>query len=565
MEINFEKLGAQLSKNAIKVYLILANVLLVIFAIWFSNVGLLPFKNTGDFVFFVALALVFTLYRPGWAFVLFVGLLGLENVNLAPIGLGLAVRPYQLLGGLILLAIVVRLMLRRPAVSFPKLKWLDGLPVLFALGGFVSGLTAVSKGTSLKQAVVAASFVALYFLVRIYIQSLADLKRIAPFFLSSGLVVSLYAIWQNFRFSVGGNSFEVMLGRPNATFTEPDWLGIYLTFIIFLLLTWLYIISKNNVKKQDCLISNFQFPISNKFFNVQIFKKIVIYTFIALVLVALILTVSRSAWLGALLIVLGFLKINLLYGEKTNQFFISKNGFWKNIWLVITRPWDWKQFWLGFRNIVIVVAFSLGIVFVFRLTNFQLTSRAQSTNGLQKITIACNSPVLFVNDKIESLSDLAQHNCWHINLEEIVGQKAKGKFIQEVYRPDPNVGIRAKIYGVAFEQIKQHPLLGIGWGSISGILGTDERGAGLNASNIFLEIWLGAGLLGFLAFLILLGYLLVASVVNFVKTNGSDVVATFVVFGLFAILIPNLFNSGIFLGFVWVFLAIAVGLSEKKN
>ena len=50
-----------------------------------------------------------------------------------------------------------------------------------------------------------------------------------------------------------------------------------------------------------------------------------------------------------------------------------------------------------------------------------------------------------------------------------------------------------------------------------------------------------------------------------VATNGSDVAATFILLGLFAIFVPNLFNSGIFLGFVWVFLAIAVGLSGKKK
>ncbi|MEI8343441.1 MAG: O-antigen ligase family protein [Candidatus Moraniibacteriota bacterium] len=565
MEINFEKIIAQLSKNAIKLYLILANVLLTVFAIWFSNVGLLPFKNFGDFVFFVILALVFAIYRPGWAFVLFVGMLALENVNLAPTSFGLAVRPYQLLGALILLAIALRFLMGRKVVTFPKLKFYDGLPLLFALGGFVSAFIASNKGSSLKQAIVAASFVALYFLVRFYVQSLDDLKRITSFFLSSSCVVAIYAIWQNARFAFGKVSFEVMAGRPNGTFTEPDWLGIYLAFLLASLLVWLFYISKNYIKKESRPILNLKFEIFNQFFNIQIFKKIVIYTFITLVMVALILTVSRSAWLGALLIVLGFLKINLLYSEKIVQGALKKTKFWEGIWQVVKRPWNWKQFLVALKNILIVGVVSLGIVFIFRLTNFQLASRAQSTNGMQKITIACDSPVLFVNDRIESLSDLAQHNCWHINLEEIVGQKAEGKFVQEVYRPDPNVGIRAKIYGVAFEQIKQHSLLGIGWGSISNILGTDERGAGLNASNIFLEIWLGSGLLGFLSFVILLGYIFVSSCGRFVATNGSDVAATFILFGLFAIFIPNLFNSGIFLGFVWVFLAIAVGLSGKKN
>ena len=113
-----------------------------------------------------------------------------------------------------------------------------------------------------------------------------------------------------------------------------------------------------------------------------------------------------------------------------------------------------------------------------------------------------------------------------------------------------------------------HPVLGIGWGSINKILGTDERGAGLNASNIFLEVWLGAGLLGFLAFVILLGYILVASVFAFISNddkskNGTAIV--FVMLGWAAVVIPNLFNSGIFLGFVWVYLATAISLLSKEN
>ncbi len=547
MEINFEKIVAQLSKNSIKAYLILANVLLIVFAIWFFNVGLLPFKNFGDFIFFVILILVFALYRPGWAFVFFVGFLALENINLAPVQLGIMVRPYQLLGALTLLAVALQFLMGRKVVVFPRLKWYDALPALFVLGGFLGCLAATNKSSSLKQAVVAASFVVLYFLVRMYIQSIEDLKRIAPFFLSSGVVIAAYAIWQNIRFSQGARSFEVMAGRPNGTFTEPDWLGIYLVFLVSIVMVIIFYCNKNCKDKKSVIFN---------FLN---------YLFLIIIFTALILTVSRSAWIGAILIILGYLKISLLYNENIGQSALKKLKFLDGILLVIDRPWNWKEFLVALKNILIVGIVSFGIVYIFRLTNFQLASRAQSASGMQKITIACNSPVLFVNDRIGSLSDLAQHNCLHINLEEIAGKKAEGKFIQEVYRPDPNVGIRAKIYGVAFEQIKQHPLLGIGWGSISNILGTDERGSGLNASNIFLEIWLGSGLLGFLSFVILLGYIFVSSCGRFVATNGSDVTATFILFGLFAIVIPNLFNSGIFLGFVWAYLGVAIGLLARRD
>lgn len=538
--LDFTSVINRFSKKSVRLYLILANFVMTVFAIWFFNLGVLPFKNIADFAFFSVLILIFAIYRPGWAFVIFIGSLALENINLAPAQLIITVRPYQLLGAMILSAVVFRLFAGRKVVTFPKLKWYDGLPIIFALGGFLSGFLAVNKNVSLKQALVATSFAALYFLVRMYIQSSDDLKRIAPFFLSSGLVVSIYAIWQNVRFISGKTSFEVMAGRPNATFTEPDWLGIYLVFLLSIILTIIY--HQNKRTKPDKIIQAMG------------------YGLWVIIFVALILTVSRSAWLGALAVALVFLKITLLYGE-TSIVDKKSSGFWSEILFTIRKSWFWKKFFGALGGLISIFIISLGIIHVFHLTNFQLGNRAQSTGGFQKITIACKSDSnMAVPQTIKNVDELANYQCRHINLENIEQEKALGNNVGEVYRPDPNVGIRARIYATAIEQIKKHPLGGIGWGSISKILGTDERGAGLNASNVFLEIWLGSGLLGFLSLLILFGYLFFSACLKFVKSQGSDISAVFVLLGLVAVIIPNLFNSGIFLGFVWVYLATAVGL-----
>jgi hypothetical protein len=66
---------------------------------------------------------------------------------------------------------------------------------------------------------------------------------------------------------------------------------------------------------------------------------------------------------------------------------------------------------------------------------------------------------------------------------------------------------------------------------------------------------------------ILLGYIFAKAVRMFLDRNTADkTIATFIMLGWAAIVIPNLFNSGIFLGFVWVYLAAAVGLlAENKN
>ncbi len=560
MQNYFQQLAKQFSKNPTKAYLLLANFILTIFAIWFANLGLLPFQKLGDFIFFIVLVLVFALYRPGWAFVLFIGALALENVNLAPTSIGLTLKPYQLLGALTLLSLFVRQLIGRQVITLPKFSWADVLPLLFGLGGFLSALGGMERGLNLKQAIIATSFVALYFLVRIYVQSLAELKRIIPFFLSSGLIVACYAIWQNLH-----PTLEVMPGRPNSTFTEPDWLGVYLTFLLASLLIWLFYISKNYKEKENHLIFNFQFSILNQFFNVHIFKKLVVYIFLLIVAITLILTVSRSAWLGALVVVLAFLKLTLIYGEASliNN---ETSGFWSNISLAIKKPWHWKKFFAALGSLVLTIILSLGIIYVFQLTTFQLGSRAQSTGGLQKITIACQGGLdVAVPEKISNIEELERYHCRHINLEEIETEKTIGKLIFEVYRPDPNVNIRAKIYATVFEQIKNHPIFGIGWGSIGKVLGQDARGTGFNASNIFLEVWLGAGLLGFLAFVVLLVYLLGLSYLKLVKSAANDVASLFVFLGLVAIIIPNLFNSGIFLGFLWVYLAIAVSLLTLKK
>lgn len=526
--------------NMTKKYLILASVLLVSFAIWFSNVGFLPFKNVGDFVFFAFLSFILGLYRPGWTFVFFVGALALENINLAPSALGISLRPYQFFALITITALIVRFFSKKLPFSLPKFKWVDFLPLVFVVGSFLSALGAVDKGASLKQSVIAISFVALYFLSRVFVQSLDDLKRVVPFFLSTGIVVAAYGIWQNAAFVAGRNSFEIMPGRPNGTFVEADWLGVYLVFLLAALFTLVYKKSKNKFGIVGCWL-------------------VIFISFVALVL-----TVSRSAWIGGLVVVLGYLKLVLLYGRREEIFFgIGKNKFWKELKTTIFAAWHWREFFWEGLKILGVVAASVLIVYIFGLTRFQISDRAESSGGLQKITIACQGEVV-VPEKISNVEELSDWGCRHINLEEIEKEKSQGLIIREVFRPDPNVSIRARIYQTVFDELKNRPLNGIGWGSISLILGNDSRGAGLNASNIFLETWLGSGIVGLLSFVTLLGFVFVLSVFKFVKAE-QNIGLVFVLLGLFAIIVPNLFNSGIFLGFVWVFLGIAVGLILEKN
>ncbi|HHE45995.1 MAG TPA: hypothetical protein ENL05_01465, partial [Candidatus Moranbacteria bacterium] len=129
-------------------YLVLANILLVFFLILLSNLGILPFKNWGDFSFFTLITFIFALYRPSWAFLFFIGTIMLENIDLAPKNLGLTIRPYQFIGALTILAVLARLALKRLDFNLPKINWQDKAVAIFTATGFISILGAVDKNLS---------------------------------------------------------------------------------------------------------------------------------------------------------------------------------------------------------------------------------------------------------------------------------------------------------------------------------------------------------------------------------------------------------------------------------
>jgi hypothetical protein len=527
-----------------RTYLLLANVFLIFFLILLNNFKIIPLR-TGDFVFFALLTLALAMYRPGWVFLFFIGSIPLENINLAPESFGINVRPYQFLGALIILAILIRKLSGKLNFELQKLKWFDYLVIIMAAAGFLSAITSADRTYSLKLSIILTSFAALYFLVRNYIQNVDDLKRVVPFFISSSLVVIFYGIWQNIRFLHGLTNFEVMPGRPNATFTEADWLGIYVVLILSVILSIINYYSQNISSKKDTQITICQLPITMLF----------LFLFLTLSFILLIITVSRSAWLGAFATTFIFLFIYF-----TNLRF--KNWHWLNT----------LKLKLGILSSLII---AILIIFVFHLTNFQLVSRAQSTGtGQQEITVSCvpckqtgcDWKMFPLNEKvfISDTNKLEDYNCRHINLEEINDEMKRGNFISHVFRKDPNFNTRSEIYKKSWNEIKNHPVLGIGWGNIGKVLGADERGASLNSSNIFLEVWLGSGIIGFLCFIILLAQVLFKSMRNyyFSDSHTQKTASLFIIISWLGLVVANLFNAGIFLGFFWVWLGISILKNE---
>ncbi len=526
-------LKQQINKfNDTKTYLVITNLFLVYFLILFNNLGVLPMR-TGDFVFFAFLVLALALYRPGWAFMFFVGTIALENINLAPESLGIILRPYQFIGGLLFLAIAIKFLTKKLYFKLVRPNWLDYLVFLIPLAGLLNIINSQNALAGIKFALILFSFAILFLLTRNYIQNTVDLKKSLPFFLGSSLVIMLYGFWQNNRFAHKLNSFAVMPGRPNSTLTEPDWLGLYLILILASSYALIYFFiqkgdEENKLKKQTSLA--------------------VIYAYLILAFTLLIISVARSAWLGAIAMTILFL-VAIFYG------------------------WQWKVIIKIKLGIISAFFISLGIVYFFQLTTFQLFDRAVSTGGLQKITIACNpdcgrdalqcvSTVVTIHD----ISKLTQYGCRQINLEEIETEKKQGRFVTEIKRDDPNVSVRAEVYRKSWLQIKAHPILGIGWENIATVLGKDARGINLNSSNIFLETYLGSGIIGFVSLIIIFITIFVRAIIVFYREVDLEqkTFALFVLISWTGIIVFNLFNAGIMLGFFWVWLGIASGLKIEK-
>ena len=228
-----------LFQHRIKTMLVFVSILLGSLGLFFSLTGILPL-SIGNFFFFSFLVFLIALYRPIWIFLLLISMLPYEIINLAPVEFGILLRPYQWLMLLLFAAIGTRLIARRPLFSPFQFLWIDMLPVLFSLGAYLSAFSVDFSGSSGKLSLILSSFVGLFFLVRFFVRTEKSAIHLLPFILSSFGVIACWSILQNILFAFGKESFQVMAGRPNGSFAESDWLGMYLLFPIALSLAWLY-------------------------------------------------------------------------------------------------------------------------------------------------------------------------------------------------------------------------------------------------------------------------------------------------------------------------------------
>ena len=500
-----------------------------------ENKGKLPIRE-GDFVFLMILTFLVALYRPRWVFFVFVSLVPLENIILAAGFIPLQLRPYQFVGAILAAAVTILWIFKKLKFKFLRPNWIDWLVFSLAPLGFLALLNASSKSVSLKLILVLFSFIILYYLTRNFVRNKKDLLKAAFFFAESWLVVVIYGFYQIFSDKIGQGSFEIMFGRPNSTFSESDWLGIFLCFALAVFLSVILILKKSN------------------------YLKWLVYIFLFLDLTLLILTLSRSAWIGAAAIIIAFLLLNLFKKEKD------------------TAKLRLRKFFENTAIIVFMIFLSIFSVYFLKLSRFDIFDRARSAaTSEQKITIACEKDI-DLPITIASTDELAKFGCRFINLEEIESYKNQGDIVTETYRKDPNVMTRSAIYRKSWEIIREHPILGVGFGTITQSLGADERGAGLNESNIFLQVWAGCGILGLIAFLAVIGHLFiyafrrVSPICPLNKIIGCPVVRDdlekilniFLILAVISLAIPNLFNAGLLMGLFWLGLAIFVSVKDIK-
>lgn len=473
------------------------------------------------FLFFVFL--VIAILSPRSVFVLMIASVSFEIINFLPQDWGFSLRPYQFLAGVIFLGLCIRngySFLRQMHWNFSHIHFIDIGIMLIVFGGILSSFFSDFFAESMRLSIIILSFAFLYVLVRVFLKSTKDIVLVMPYILASFVSTALYALIQNAAFLHGmAWHREIMPGRPNAFFSEPDWLGFYIALFLFVIWFLFFSIERKKEGERDWIGVLLPLWIASSFG-----------------FMALIITVSRSAWLG------------LFFGLSS---------------LIVWSIWKQKKQSIG-KIIFFVLSLFVAILYVLilPLTNFELGNRAQSSiSGLQEITISCISKVN-LPQQIALEEDLIDYNCRHINLEEIEGEKASDRYVTKIFRKDPNAEIRKDIWRKTKELIGKNFFFGIGWGGIASAFGEGSRGEYFNASNLFLGIWLGSGIGGFIGLVMIfiyLGYFSIRSL--FSKDRDTSKIGIGVLGTLIIVFVFNMFNSSESLAVMWVWLGILTSLS----
>lgn len=481
--------------------------------------------NDAANVFLVAVFLGAGVYRPKGMFWGMIAFLPLELLNIFPESFPFQVRLYQLSAVSAGIGYVVQLLRKEPGYTFFRVRWQDGALFVFGIFGIVSAFVS-GELEAMKLSVIIVSFIYIYGVVRLFVRSEKDIEMAAVYFFGSFFVTALLGIWQNWMFMHGGVHGEFMPGRPNALFSEADWFGMYMALgISFAFALLLSVFEQTGYSRR------------------RILQALTLHESIFFGFVALILSVARSAWLGAVAAFAVFSGA-VIFRYGVQQLFGTLSFSAKRI-----------------ATAVFVFLVAAGFVVGLKLTPFNVFDRLESSGtGLQTITVSCEQPVQ-LPEVIDRTEDLETYRCRHIPIEQIVSEVQAERIVTEVKRPDPNVAIRSKLWKESFRIIGDSPWIGSGWGEVGRRLGTDENGHRFNASNIFLEAWIGSGAIGFLAFISIIISLGIFGA-RCAMRSETRVIGAGMLIVMAAIIVPNLFNSGHLIGFFWVWLGVSIAVTD---
>ena len=493
--------------------------LLVLDFILFNLLGW--FDNLWISVAYLVILTLIILLKPRWGMIFLVFTTVLDNVSL------LGARPYQWLVFLIVTTWIVLFHINYFSKKqgagdniivalFKDFKnyWKHNrafalvLALLF-LSSLIGIINAPNQAFSLKQAVVLAFALVIAFLVNRRAQENSQQFQVMSWaFILASIPVGLFALYQNIAHEYGFDSFEVMPARPNSTFYEPDWLGIYVAFVLVLLVYQLML--RGNVFKAA----------ENRAKTLaQCFG---IWMLFLLNTIVLIISVARASWVaitGAFLGFFGLAFVALIFKK------IPAKTFFRV--LQVTLGW------------VLATGLALILIHFLNLTRFNLKDRVLSiVNQEHIVTMAEKDGV-----KIK------------IDLEEINFYQEQGWLISEEKIEDENVTARFSAYANNWELAQKHWLLGQGQGSILA-----ERDFVHNANNIFYEWLIAGGILGFSAFVALMLMCLKEVIyLLFLKDSSKGQLfneAVLALMGVTVIFFTNLFNSGVLFVPMWVMIGL---------
>lgn len=423
----------------------------------------------------------------------------------------ISLRPYQIVTAVLLVLIgyySVKGKIKIDELRAPFRSSITKLFAVFFLVSIISIANALDVKNSIQETLVLLSFLAIYWLVLFFVRSKNDMYGMAHTLLVSSFLVSIFALVQVIAYKFGLELIEVMPGRPNSFFPEPDWLGFFMVFALALFIsvhgTRQPFLDETMFHAMPSMVRTFHSPYVHVLFQVLLY-------------IVIILTIARASWLAAIGVT--GLYLLLMFLNKENHF---------------------RSAFLEGGKMIGMVLISLGIIYALSLTPFSLKNRFLSIVTGQEVHAVVTDP--------ETGKEIS------IDKKRIEDYKKKGVEVKTRRVEDVNILRRTESFTDNFDIVLKHPFLGIGFGGIE-----NAFGEGVNANNIFMEIWIATGTLGLIVFMTVFYCIVREWCVLYFKNRSEsrNVYLLFVILGLVAIVIPNIFNSGIFLGFFWVYLGLA--------